>query len=633
MRAKVQLMLLLLLGATQLFAQSTVGTDFWVTILPIGDDEHSQSTVEPFIKITGDRACSGTVTNPYTSWTEAFEVTEGQATVINIPIEQAYAQDSSDCVLETALHVETTDSVSVFVADYRRGSIDVSCALPVSSLGSDYLVQTFKSTGDQEGERAVLTVIAVEDNTMVDFLLSCDTKHGHHANEPFSVTLQAGQCYQLQSVNYQNFTGSRVSVRNKKQKVAVFAGNRDTSVPDISVSYLDHAVEQLMPVTALGRRFVVTQTLERSADWIRITTLKEYCKIWRDGTLIGTINPNQPYDIVITADEPAMYLETSEPAMVGLYFWGCGDPWSVGDPAMVLIPPVEQQIEHTTSCTFHTYYSHQHYTNVVCETSHVSGMMLDSIEIATEFDLVPGNTAYSFARIQLTNGVHRLSNSEGGFLSHVYGFGVYEGYAFLPASMALTSELTVNNVSELEHPEGFEAAIDETLTLKLLTNYSLSEAHWDFGDGSSAVETDVSTQHSYSTEGDFPLSCDIYRLGHQGQHVLAGRVSTIIHIQPDDVEEMNDEGLKVAIAYPNPGGNTLNIRTALPNAHVEVYDLNGKLIHSQEITDTLTSINAEDWASGSYVWKVYTGGPSTLRQAQGPQGSRTLAESGKWIKQ
>ena len=208
MRAKVQLMLLLLLGATQLFAQSTVGTDFWVTILPIGDDEHSQSTVEPFIKITGDRACSGTVTNPYTSWTEAFEVTEGQATVINIPIEQAYAQDSSDCVLETALHVETTDSVSVFVADYRRGSIDVSCALPLSSLGSDYLVQTFKSTGDQEGERAVLTVIAVENNTMVDFLLSCDTKHGHHANESFSVTLQTGQCYQLQSVNYQNFTSN-----------------------------------------------------------------------------------------------------------------------------------------------------------------------------------------------------------------------------------------------------------------------------------------------------------------------------------------------------------------------------------------------------------------------------------------
>ena len=95
------------------------------------------------------------------------------------------------------------------------------------------------------------------------------------------------------------------------------------------------------------------------------------------------------------------------------------------------------------------------------------------------------------------------------------------------------------------------------------------------------------------------------------------------------IDEAHNSGLKVAIAYPNPGGNTLNIRTALPNAHVEIYDLNGKLIHHQVITDETTSINTENWASGTYIWKVYTG-VSTLRQAQG---STTLAETGKWIKE
>ena len=70
--------------------------------------------------------------------------------------------------------------------------------------------------------------------------------------------------------------------------------------------------------------------------------------------------------------------------------------------------------------------------------------------------------------------------------------------------------------------------------------------------------------------------------------------------------------------YPNPGGNTLNIRTGLQNAHVEVYDMNGKLIHNQKITETTTSINAENWASGSYVWKVVSNGKE--------------AETGKWIK-
>ena len=96
----------------------------------------------------------------------------------------------------------------------------------------------------------------------------------------------------------------------------------------------------------------------------------------------------------------------------------------------------------------------------------------------------------------------------------------------------------------------------------------------------------------------------------------------IYHILADsfwDVEEAHDNGLKVAIAYPNPGGNTLNIRTTLQNARVEVYYLNGKLVYDQGIKDDITSINAENWPSGTYIWKVVSNGME--------------AETGKWIKE
>ncbi len=84
------------------------------------------------------------------------------------------------------------------------------------------------------------------------------------------------------------------------------------------------------------------------------------------------------------------------------------------------------------------------------------------------------------------------------------------------------------------------------------------------------------------------------------------------------IEEAHDNGLKVAFAYPNPGNNQLNIRTTLPNAHVEVYGINGKLICNQEITDIITSINAENWPAGIYIWKVVSDGKD--------------AEKGKWVK-
>ena len=97
--------------------------------------------------------------------------------------------------------------------------------------------------------------------------------------------------------------------------------------------------------------------------------------------------------------------------------------------------------------------------------------------------------------------------------------------------------------------------------------------------------------------------------------------------------ESVDEAEEIAITvYPNPSGNTLNIRTTLQNSCVEVYDLTGKLVCNQEITENIASINAESWPSGVYVWKVYVsdGGPST---GSGTASSTTLVETGKWIKE
>jgi len=57
----------------------------------------------------------------------------------------------------------------------------------------------------------------------------------------------------------------------------------------------------------------------------------------------------------------------------------------------------------------------------------------------------------------------------------------------------------------------------------------------------------------------------------------------------------------------------------LQNARVEVYDMNGRLIHSQAITENVTRIDAGDWAEGVYVWKVYA--------------NNKEVENGTWIKQ
>ena len=85
------------------------------------------------------------------------------------------------------------------------------------------------------------------------------------------------------------------------------------------------------------------------------------------------------------------------------------------------------------------------------------------------------------------------------------------------------------------------------------------------------------------------------------------------------IKEAHDNGLKVAIAYPNPGKDVLNICTGLRDVWAEVYDTNGRLIHSQALTENVTAIDTTDWDAGVYVWKVMTNG--------------RVVETGKWIKE
>ena len=92
---------------------------------------------------------------------------------------------------------------------------------------------------------------------------------------------------------------------------------------------------------------------------------------------------------------------------------------------------------------------------------------------------------------------------------------------------------------------------------------------------------------------------------------------------PDNIEESHAHGLHLAVAYPNPGGDVMNIRTGLRNAVLTVYDINGRKVHEQEVIEDVTSIDASAWSSGTYVWKL------GVRSVE--LGVKEV-ESGKWVK-
>ena len=87
-----------------------------------------------------------------------------------------------------------------------------------------------------------------------------------------------------------------------------------------------------------------------------------------------------------------------------------------------------------------------------------------------------------------------------------------------------------------------------------------------------------------------------------------------------NIEEAHANKLHLAVAYPNPGGDVLNIRTGMRNATLQVYDLQGRIIHQQEVTDEVTNIDASKWNSGTYIWKLKV------------ENGKLKVEEGKWVK-
>ena len=102
----------------------------------------------------------------------------------------------------------------------------------------------------------------------------------------------------------------------------------------------------------------------------------------------------------------------------------------------------------------------------------------------------------------------------------------------------------------------------------------------------------------------------------------------------ENIEEAHAHNLHLAVAYPNPGGDVMNIRTSLRNCTLQVYDMQGRMVHQQEITDEITSIDASNWTNGTYIWELGTGNGNENGNGSGNEngnGSRIL-ESGKWVK-
>ena len=427
---KITLLLLVCLSSA-LFSyadnQDSKGTDFWLTF-PGNYDNGATAT----LFISADNNTSGTVTIPGVGFTQAFTVTIGNVTSVELPASVFLINSST--ILDNGIHVTARNEVTVYGLNREQYTTDAYLGLPTDILGTEYINLGYTSNGlaTQVG------MVATQNGTTVSITPTVATD-GHAAGTSFDVTLNQGQTYFLRNTDYLGDLSGTIIKSTKP--IAVFGGHQCANVP-LNQYACDYLVEELPPTSEWGKNFVTVPLKTRlNGDTFRFLASEDNTDVSVNGSAVATLNRGQFFETIINGSSQII---STKPILVAQYSNGSGYDGVTSDPFMMLIPPYEQFLNNYTITTPASGFA-GNYVNVVAPSAAVGHITLDgSIIPAGQFSAI-GSSGFSGAQVDISLGVHTF-NGTMPFGIFVYGYADYDSYGY-PGGQSLSQVAVVNNLS------------------------------------------------------------------------------------------------------------------------------------------------------------------------------------------
>ncbi len=442
--------LLSLVLSVQLYAEkSTQGTEFWVSFF--GNENSTASPeFELSIFIAAKDDCTGNITNPITGYTQNFSVTAGLIEKVVVDFSDSYISSVGDTLYKAnkGLIVTTSDTVSLYLSNYKNNSADASIVLPTNALGGSYKIGAYPGSATSS-----FLVIATEDNTQIEFNFNGAIKDEINADVylagvNYVKTLDKGQTFLATGTNLIGSTVRSVTCN----PIAVFAGDYGDSIPDPNYAS-SLLVEQISPISTWGKKYLLKEVLSLTFPSKAVIISKEdntTVTIHKEGLPdeVYIVNKNENKEISVSSG--GLFIEADKAIAVTQYVAKAGFG---GAPYMLNIIPVEQML---TELTFSGYPDPtgakilQIFT-LTNTSGGVDPIYLDGVDISSSFTLFGANNEYSVYEGNLTDAALRISN-EDGFLS--YGSGV----GFAPPNLTFSYSLgsTTNNIENTYSIKGFD---------------------------------------------------------------------------------------------------------------------------------------------------------------------------------
>ena len=474
---------------TPTLSQTSEGTEFWFGFMEHRNENQSSKVA----MITSKVNTSGTISMPRKNWSQNFTVQANQVTVITLPIDSEAI--GSETIQNKGIVIKSVEKVSVYIHQFFQYRAEASIVLPKSTIGNSYYTMSYNAFES----RGVIypsefMIVANEDDTEVFITPSDLTLKGKSAGNTFSVTLQKGEVYQVQSkANNDDLTGSFIT---SEKNFSLFSGNRWTQVPH-TCGTRDNLLEQMFPLSTWGKRFVTAPNDKVDYDIFRILASQNNTTVIVQGATnrTSTIDAGEYFEYrqssgsFIIADKPIMVAQF----MVGKDCSGYG----LGDPAMVILNSVEQIRDTVTLYNSSFQFIEENYINVITKTAdldltYFDGQLLE--DLGAQIETVGEDEEFSFARVQVSSGAHTIYSEGCGVIATAYGYGFAESYAY--SGGASFSRLNSNPI-----PDG--GCLNDTIFFDTGLSPMRFDFLWDLGDGNSSNLTKFT--HSYSKLGIYPV--------------------------------------------------------------------------------------------------------------------------------
>ncbi len=275
-------------------------------------------------------------------------------------------------------------------------------------------------------DTSVILLVACENETVVKFNSS-------------TITLNSMETYQIESDN--DLTGTRIT---SSKPLSVFSGSDCAYIPQ-GILYCDHLVEQVPLTVTWGSKFLVASLEGRSSgERIRVLSARAASVAVNCNTNVSVSEFQlqsggsfRKFEIPINS---FCSIESTSPVLVAQYAYGRASD-GVGDPFMMIIPPIEQFTNNYFVEAFPHFVSNYVTVYVSFEFFQTAQILIDDSAVTGWRNVVcsNGEICGHVSRMNVSPRAHsiRHQNSSAVLGVSVYGFDIYNSYGY-PGGMRLS---------------------------------------------------------------------------------------------------------------------------------------------------------------------------------------------------